>query len=197
MAAHLILSAWLAASLAIVLGGACGHADPQVPRPPLGTTHTAPPGTMPPDTQPPPLAEVPPVLRELAAAVTALGAEGQRDHARVVAALDALSAALVVVARPGTRMRPLIDPLRASPHASTLHADYVRTALDEALAIAVDGTPRAPAYTRAYAAAVASFEDAISAIDPEQPLLEQHDRVVAALRAVTTALHVALGLPAP
>ena len=171
------------------------------PRQPLGTTHTAPAGTLPPDTQPPDLSEPPPEVRALTAAVQALGAEGHRDHANILAALRALEDALVVVTHPDAdiraRMHYTIDLLESSPPTSQLHAEYVRTTLE--LAATAAGNSR-PWHTRDFAryrGAIETFVQLVSQLDPERPLLEQHERVRAALQGAVKALHAAVGLPSP
>ena len=182
---------------------ACAHRpEPEPPRPPpLGTTHTAPPGTLPPDTQPPELREAPPEVRAFTAAVRALDEHGRRDHANVIEALRALEKALVVVAPPEAdaraRMRYEIDALAASPPTSRLHAQHVRTALELAVTAVRRSRPHHTRDLDRYRAAVKMFTRLVTELDPDEPLLEQHARVREAFRGAVHLLHVTVGLPSP
>jgi hypothetical protein len=187
----------------IIVAGILGCAEPrrepaEPPPLPLGTTHAAPAGTGVPDTIPPPLAHAPPELHQLAAAVRALGERGRLDHARVVDAIHALADALTLVSNDGSELRgevrTVAERLESSFASAEIHTDLVRLALDDALRVMATGAPRNRWQLSDYVARLGRLADAVSVIDVDRPLVEQHLHVVAALNAVVDAMEIALGV---
>ena len=157
--------------------------------------------TRPPDAIASKPAEPPPTLAQLDAATRALDEAESRDHARVVTALRALADALALVAPERmdlvASVRANADKLERSPEGALGHADLVRIALDDARNVFAHGSPHSRWQIGPYARAVSAYTDAVTSIDPNRPLLEQHDQVVTAFEDAVSALELAAGVVVP
>lgn len=196
--------------IAALAGFACSQPRPQPvqlamdERTTIGTLgserHDTRSGTGPPDTIPR-TREPPAELVTLAAASRALHDENSLDHHRIVAAVRALADSLAVVAPRRidlvTSIRSTADRLEASPKTSLEHADLVRIALDSARTIFAQGEPYSRWQMGPYARAVTAFTEAVTSIDPDRPLLEQHAQVVAAFDAAVSVVELAAGVDVP
>lgn len=137
-----------------------------------------------------------PELQPLVAAVESLViVPGNRSHSNVVAALRAL-ADTVGALQPvrGDRIDVAASRLEQSETTDPRHVEHVTTALDEAIGAVESELGRANAAAReAYVAAVSARD----AIEPVQPLLEQHARIQLAFAAIANTIATSRSLPPP
>ena len=183
--------------LALALGAATACASEPRVRPrqglPLGMTH------VPASERPTNPREAPPALTQLATTVEGLDA-GADDlgHRRLIVALRELTDALAVIvphrAADIDAVRRAANELENSPRLSSMHTDQTLYGLRAALAALLGATPIDPADALTYRATVEALATELDAIDPDRPLLRQHDAIVEGFRTATRSLYVLVGV---
>jgi hypothetical protein len=181
--------------LAILVSGGCERATPRPPSPPsppLGSTHVAP------ETEPADPPEPPISAERFESTVRAL-AEGdpRLDHAQIIAALRELATALEVRAPARSAdidaMRRAADELERSPIRSLQHANYTRFGLEAALRVFSAITPYRGRGFDEYNEVMVRLRRQLDRIDPETPLMQQHEAVARVFATAVQALNLAYG----
>lgn len=120
-------------------------------------------------------------------------------HAQLIRTLRALADVLALTERPQTAaeiaaIRRAADDIEDSPGDSSWHTDYTRYALEATLGVLSSLQLRSEEPLLRYRALVATFAEQLDAIDQDEPLQRQHEKVTGALRTAAEALLIAQNL---